>query len=72
MYSISENILRDSNLDFSLLHSLIKETTEKALAPPYHKQDGSRNDLNTINKHLSLLADSEKHIYKDIDRNNKR
>ncbi|HOG20120.1 MAG TPA: DUF2520 domain-containing protein [Salinivirgaceae bacterium] len=66
MYSISEKILRDSNLDFSLLHSLIKETTEKALhTSPSLSQTGPavRNDLNTINKHLSLLTDSEKHIY---------
>ncbi|HPW66662.1 MAG TPA: DUF2520 domain-containing protein [Salinivirgaceae bacterium] len=66
MYSISENILKNSNLDFSLLHSLIKETTEKALnISPSLSQTGPavRNDLNTINKHLSLLTDSEKHIY---------
>ncbi len=71
MYSVSENILKSNNLDFSTLYTLISETTNKALhTSPTLSQTGPavRNDINTINKHLSLLEGNEKEIYKLLTR----
>lgn len=62
MYTISEKILKNSNLDFSLLSPLIKETTNKLhTLSPKNAQTGPavRNDISVINKHLKILQDNE-------------
>jgi predicted short-subunit dehydrogenase-like oxidoreductase (DUF2520 family) len=59
MYSIAGDILKEGKLPFELLHALIKETAEKAIAiGPYEAQTGpaKRNDTETQNKHLELLS----------------
>ncbi|MDD2564182.1 MAG: DUF2520 domain-containing protein [Salinivirgaceae bacterium] len=66
MYSVSYKLLAESGIDYTLLHSLIKETAEKAtIHPPAEVQTGPaiRGDISTINNHLSLLAGKEKELY---------
>lgn len=71
MWTLSENILKDHDLDFSLLKPLIKETAKKAFnISPSQTQTGPamRKDFNTIDTHLNLLAsypDIHK-IYSDL------
>jgi predicted short-subunit dehydrogenase-like oxidoreductase (DUF2520 family) len=61
-YQIGYDILSENNLPFSLLEPLIAETSRKIKTlPPFEAQTGpaKRNDLNTIEKHLHLLQESE-------------
>jgi len=58
MYSIAEELLSKKNLDFEILHPLIKETAQKAIEnSPKNVQTGPaiRKDEKTINKHLEKL-----------------
>lgn len=59
MYTIASDILKDIDLDFSTLETLIKETTEKVAEKkdPYKTQTGPaiRNDNYTLSKHLDNL-----------------
>lgn len=69
MMSISEDLCQSHYVDFPLIHPLIIETFEKALSHgPKKSQTGpaTRNDVNTIKKHLHLLSERglEKAIYK--------
>ncbi len=67
MYSISEELLKQNNLDFSLLSALITETAHKAIAvSPSQSQTGPavRGDFKTIEKHLALLSGQNKEIYR--------
>jgi predicted short-subunit dehydrogenase-like oxidoreductase (DUF2520 family) len=71
MMSISEKIMQNAGLDFSLLHPLISETVEKALKhSPYSVQTGpaKRGDLETLDKHMEMLQSDEnvQEIYKLI------
>tara|TARA_R100000306_G_scaffold20291_1_gene24149 strand:- start:16715 stop:17473 length:759 start_codon:yes stop_codon:yes gene_type:complete len=70
MYHISEDILKESNLDFELLKPLIAETANKIKGlSPEQAQTGpaKRNDLKTIENHLHLLKDSPyKKVYKQM------
>jgi|TARA_R100000479_G_scaffold130736_1_gene68761 predicted short-subunit dehydrogenase-like oxidoreductase (DUF2520 family) len=70
MYHISEDILKESNLDFKLLKPLIAETANKIKGlSPEQAQTGpaKRNDLKTIENHLHLLKDSPyKEVYKQM------
>lgn len=58
MMSIAEDLCNKHNLDFRLLHPLLKETVDKAISTgPSKAQTGPavRNDNKTIAKHLELL-----------------
>ncbi len=60
LYTIAHELLAEKQLDFSLLIPLINETANKINNEnPYNLQTGParRNDIPTINKHLSLLDD---------------
>ncbi|OYT12277.1 MAG: hypothetical protein B6I18_01105 [Bacteroidetes bacterium 4572_112] len=58
MYSIAEDLMQQSGLDFEYLRPLIKETATKAIThSPSQIQTGPavRNDRNIINKHIQEL-----------------
>lgn len=74
MMSISDKIMSNAKLDFSLLHPLIMETVEKALKyAPHSVQTGPamRGDLETLDKHMEMLESDEnvKEIYQLISQN---
>ncbi|MDC7993693.1 Rossmann-like and DUF2520 domain-containing protein [Altibacter sp. HG106] len=61
LYSVSEKILAEHELDFSLLHPLILETAQRlSEVAPSEAQTGPavREDQQTIKKQLHLLNDS--------------
>jgi predicted short-subunit dehydrogenase-like oxidoreductase (DUF2520 family) len=63
MMSISDKIMVNAQLDFSLLHPLILETVDKALKySPQSVQTGpaKRGDLETLDKHMEMLSKDEK------------
>jgi len=63
MFSLSEQVLKENNLDFDLLKPLISETIEKAMEiGPQNAQTGPaiRNDVNVIENHLHLLESNPK------------
>lgn len=68
LYHISEDIMKQHQLDFDLLKPLIKETANKIQTlTPAQAQTGpaKRNDKNTIERHLGQLSDeSQKEVYK--------
>ncbi|RFN58393.1 Rossmann-like and DUF2520 domain-containing protein [Marixanthomonas ophiurae] len=70
MYHISEDILKENNLDFELLKPLIAETANKIKRlSPKQAQTGpaKRNDVKTIENHLHLLKDSPyKKVYQQL------
>lgn len=71
MYSIADEILQDINLPFSVAHSLILQTAEKAVSKdPVECQTGParRDDKMILAKHLELLKDhpARHAIYKDV------
>ncbi len=73
LYSISENIMREKNLDFKILLPLIKETVNKAVSmSPKLAQTGPamRNDRKTMEKHSNLLISQPdlKQIYEIISK----
>lgn len=60
LYVEAEALLKSENIDFSILHSLMKETSQKAIEmSPIKAQTGPamRKDMNIINKHLDLITD---------------
>lgn len=60
LYSIANELLVKSDLDFDIIRPLIAETTSKVLIDlPVNLQTGPavRNDESTMNKHLAMLAD---------------
>lgn len=67
LYQIGNEILEKENLPFDLLKTLITETAQKIeKLSPEEAQTGpaKRNDKNTIEKHLNLLAEEHhKKIY---------
>lgn len=59
LYSISEKLLGNKEIDFDLLKPLIMETASKAVAySPGSVQTGPalRNDTKVMNKHLEMLS----------------
>jgi len=74
MMAISEKVMTNAQLDFSLLHPLILETVEKALKhSPQSVQTGpaKRGDLETLDKHMEMLQSDEniQEIYRLISQN---
>ena len=64
MYSIAEDLLAESELDFDILRPLIEETAKKALGnSPHQIQTGPaiRNDDTIMNKHIEELNHSPKY-----------
>jgi len=60
LYTLTQQFCIDNNLDFAFLHPLIKEVADRLKDyNPFEVQTGPamRNDQETIQKHLSLLAD---------------
>ncbi len=71
LYSLAEELINEKELDFTILHPLIKETVNKAVAiSPKLAQTGPalRNDKKTIEKHTNLLISQPglQKIYKII------
>ncbi len=63
----AQQIMSDANLPFEALKPLVAQTINKAFAlGPLDAQTGParRNDSQTINRHLSLLSDDKKNLYK--------
>jgi predicted short-subunit dehydrogenase-like oxidoreductase (DUF2520 family) len=78
LYHISEDILKEQQLDFSLLAPLIKETAQKiAYLSPALAQTGPaiRGDKKTMQKHQELLTKQQQEVYhlltKSIQKRNK-
>ncbi len=71
MYSIAEDLMQESGLNFDYLKPLIKETANKAIKhSPREIQTGPavRNDKSIINKHIRDLNNNEEYanIYKQL------
>ena len=71
MLQIGDKLLNDRGLDISILESLVRETVNKSfLLGPEQALTGpaKRGDIDTINKHLSLLDNNieEKKIYESL------
>lgn len=69
MYTIGEDICKNNNIPFEILHPLIIETADKATKiGPVSSQTGpaKRNDEAVIEKHLSLISNEQRNIYKII------
>ncbi|MBU3676217.1 MAG: DUF2520 domain-containing protein [Chitinophagaceae bacterium] len=59
LYTMAHELMRESNIDFALLHPIILDTAQRATQfPPQQLQTGPalRNDLHTIHEHLELLS----------------
>lgn len=74
MMSISDKIMKNAHLDFSLLHPLVLETIKKALKhSPQSVQTGpaKRGDLETLDKHMGMLQSDAnvQEIYRLISQN---
>jgi|Laugresbdmm110dd_1035094.scaffolds.fasta_scaffold23755_3 predicted short-subunit dehydrogenase-like oxidoreductase (DUF2520 family) len=67
LYKIGNDICIENNVPFEILKPLIQETAEKITQlSPNESQTGPaiRNDIETINAHLSFLSDeNQKNIY---------
>ncbi len=73
IYHMAEEILKDANVSFDIIQSLILETAKKIKhKSPKEAQTGPavRGDLKIIEKHLELLKNNpeKKEIYKMISR----
>ncbi|MCB0699909.1 MAG: DUF2520 domain-containing protein [Chitinophagales bacterium] len=71
MMAISEEICNKQQIPFSLLYPIVNQTTERIKhASPKKLQTGpaKRNDVNTIEKHLEMLAQNPqwKELYESI------
>jgi predicted short-subunit dehydrogenase-like oxidoreductase (DUF2520 family) len=69
MFSIADDILQKSNIDFNLLHPLIRQTIKKIEKhPPKNVQTGpaKRNDKKIIESHLQSLEKNQQELYKLI------
>ncbi|MDA8596376.1 F420-dependent NADP oxidoreductase [Flavobacteriaceae bacterium] len=67
IWTMTEEYCERNNINFELLHPLIKEGTEKALAMgPKKAQTGPalRNDHETLKRHLELLNSKEANFYR--------
>lgn len=71
MWSIADEVLKDGDFSFDLLLPLLKETLAKvSKVSPFDAQTGParRGDIDTITRHLALLDDDKKEIYKLLSR----
>ena len=62
LWAIAHDILKDNEMDFSVLRPLLQETLRKTeTIKPFDGQTGPavRNDSKTINSHLEFLKDSQ-------------
>ena len=73
MFSISQNILKNDNLEFTIMEPLINECLRKALSSDdissLQTGPAKRCDVSTINSHLDMLDNyipEVKNIYRDI------
>ena len=69
MFSIADDILQKSNIDFNLLHPLIRQTSKKIEKySPKNVQTGpgKRNDKKIIENHLQSLEKNQRELYKLI------
>ena len=69
MFSIAHDILQKSNVDFNLLHPLIRQTIKKIEKhSPKDVQTGpaKRNDKKIIESHLESLENNQQELYKLI------
>jgi predicted short-subunit dehydrogenase-like oxidoreductase (DUF2520 family) len=69
MYQNAWNLFQEHDIPFNILMPLIQETTEKiARLNPAEAQTGPaiRNDQETIKKHVNLLPESQRELYKTI------
>ena len=67
IYKIGNDICKENNVPFEILHPLIKETAAKIeILSPEKAQTGPaiRNDKKTIKNHLDLLTENQQEIYK--------
>lgn len=67
MFELSEELLEESDIDRSILHPLILETSNKLLmqrAKESQTGPASRGDLDTIRVHRELLG--ENNTYREI------
>ena len=68
LYQLGNDICTENKIPFEILKPLIKETADKILSlSPLEAQTGpaKRNDLATIDSHLSFIEDqNQKNIYK--------
>jgi predicted short-subunit dehydrogenase-like oxidoreductase (DUF2520 family) len=59
LFSIASNLLQEKQLPLEILHPLMRQTVDKAIAlSPQDIQTGpaKRGDIDTINQHLALLS----------------
>jgi len=66
LYKIGNDICKNHNVPFEILHPLIEETSEKIKElSPEKAQTGPaiRNDKKTIKNHLNLLTKKQQNIY---------
>lgn len=70
MFTLGEEVCKEFQVPFDILKPLIEETASKIMElSPIEAQTGpaSRGDQNTINQHLSMIADpTKKEIYQLI------
>ncbi len=69
MYTLAKDICQKHNVPFQILFPLIQETSQKIVdLSPEKSQTGPavRNDKKTIEKHVNLLSEKQKEIYKLI------
>ena len=69
MYAMAQDICKEHDVPFSILYSLISETSQKIKnLSPFDAQTGpaKRNDELTIKKHLNLLNQHQQEIYLKI------
>ncbi|MGG5507727.1 MULTISPECIES: Rossmann-like and DUF2520 domain-containing protein [unclassified Myroides] len=70
MFTLGEEVCKEFQVPFDILKPLIEETASKVMElSPREAQTGpaSRGDQNTINQHLSMIADpTKKEIYQLI------
>ncbi len=68
-YTKAAEIMEDASIDSNLLNALMKETLDKAMdLSPKNAQTGPavRNDLKTIDKHLMMLEQEDRDMYRSI------
>ncbi len=71
MWSIADEVLKDGDFSFDLLLPLLKETLAKvSKVSPYDAQTGParRGDIDTMSRHMALLDEDKKEIYKLLSR----
>ncbi|MBD5351996.1 MAG: DUF2520 domain-containing protein [Bacteroides sp.] len=72
LWSLSERVMTEAGLDFSMLRPLMELTLERAVSgSPEQSLTGParRGDLGTIHKHLDALDDETAEVYKLLTQN---